>query len=756
MQTHPWEPWDLLSVLGEGGEWLAEFAGVRDYYGAIAALKSGQCDLEIARRVGRLVAADPRFVAPPGGGTPDLSNAEAVAKTLVFAMPQQREALADWLRRGSPLARRMHRNTRATLLHYHAKGLLAEPLPRRKVEDIIFDYQDQAERTVYNAVTTYIEKRFEALEEEKPGKGFVMTIYRRRAASSPVALERSLERRRQGLLRVADRKAFDPDLGAEEEMDPRDLDDLPDADSPGRVSAALPTDPHVARAEIAEVEKVLDDLWSLRGRDSKRDRFFDELRRVTEDGRSVLVFTEYTDTMDYLREGLVPAYGKSLGCYSGDGGQRWDGERWVAVSKDAITGGLQRGELRALICTDAASEGLNLQAAGAVINYDLPWNPSKVEQRIGRIDRIGQRLPEVRVVNLFLKDSVDEQVYRVLRARCGLFEHFVGAMQPVLARARRILLGQDRMAPTTVLGAAAEEVERDPLAEETYLESSADAGVEQEPTLARADLEEAVRALTGEEGVKATEMESERMFVFSGAGMGRATVSASVEALERDHSVVPLTPESAPVLALVEHLRRTGERLPLVIGSHRSGPFRVSVAVWVGRGTIETVRNVRHFGELFESWSGDFPDPGQWLAAETAAAAEARRLVAMMEARARKSETRALEAQVAAARARLLRELGRYLACLGQGTGDLNALFHQQMSRDIGSASRLKEALQRFGGYPTWSPEVCRELEVFASRLNENQRKARLLGRELDAALQDPRWGAVRQGARGQTELLPI
>jgi ERCC4-related helicase len=91
----------------------------------------------------------------------------------------------------------------------------------------------------------------------------------------------------------------------------------------------------------------------------------------------VLVFTEYSDTLEYLRDNLVTHYGKSIGCYSGAGGELGDGEKWQIVTKDEITKALNKGELKALICTDAASEGLNLQAAGAVINYDLPWNPSR-------------------------------------------------------------------------------------------------------------------------------------------------------------------------------------------------------------------------------------------------------------------------------------------------------------------------------------------------------------------------------------------
>jgi superfamily II DNA/RNA helicase len=108
-----------------------------------------------------------------------------------------------------------------------------------------------------------------------------------------------------------------------------------------------------------------------------------------------------------------------------------------------VTTALDEGRVKVLVCTDAASEGLNLQAAGAVVNFDLPRNPLKVEQRIGRIDRIGQVLDEVRIVNLYLTNSVDARVYRALAKRCNLFEEFVGAMQPVLSRAMRMLLGRE-------------------------------------------------------------------------------------------------------------------------------------------------------------------------------------------------------------------------------------------------------------------------------------------------------------------------
>ena len=275
MQTHPWEPWDLLAVLGEGNAWLAEFGAVRAYYGAIAGIRKGNCPERVARSAAELIVADPSFPSPQGFTVPNAVS--GIAQKLRFPSPSERERLARWLRGGSPLNRRMHRNTRETLRQYFERGLVAAPPPRRAVEDVVFDYADAAERAIYDAVTAYIEKRFAEIETEKPGKGFVKTIYRRRAASSPFALERSLTRRRDGLRRVANRMTLEQWLSAEEGLDPSDLADLPETENLDKVSAAYPSDPQVAKAELAEVEQLLGQVQALGGRDSKRDRLYDKL-----------------------------------------------------------------------------------------------------------------------------------------------------------------------------------------------------------------------------------------------------------------------------------------------------------------------------------------------------------------------------------------------------------------------------------------------------------------------------------------------
>jgi hypothetical protein len=167
------------------------------------------------------------------------------------------------------------------------------------------------------------------------------------------------------------------------------------------------------------------------------------------------------------------------------------------------------------------------------------------------------------------------------------------------------------------------------------------------------------------------------------------------------------------------------------------------VAYWIGDGELVRVDSIRELRPRVESWNGCYPDPTRWLEAEELARQEARTQVELMERRASERQKKGLERQIEAARIRLQRELGRFLVCLDQGTDDLNNLMFQQMSRDIASAERLKQCLEKLGDYPEWDPDLCRELELFVQPLTEGQRRARLLGKELDAALEDPRWSAL-------------
>ena len=141
--------------------------------------------------------------------------------------------------------------------------------------------------------------------------------------------------------------------------------------------------------------------------------------------------------MDFIRQSLVSIHGETVATYSGRGGEMYqrDSESWISVGKERVKRefAAKDGSVDILVCTNSASEGLNLQECGALINYDLPWNPMRVEQRIGRIDRIGQRYDEVTILNYSYEDTVETDIYERLDARIGLFENVVGDMQPILS-----------------------------------------------------------------------------------------------------------------------------------------------------------------------------------------------------------------------------------------------------------------------------------------------------------------------------------
>jgi hypothetical protein len=280
-----------------------------------------------------------------------------------------------------------------------------------------------AERALDDAVEDYISTTYNhAARDERSAVGFVMAIYRRRLASSFHALRQTLTKR------LTDQRLAlsDEDLLQDEQVDEvLDAEEAAEVDRRGLVAD-----------ERASIQGLLKRIAQL-GIDIKARRLKEEVERALADGyRSAIVFTQYTDTMDAARAYLADALPDvPIACDSGRGGEVLDrGGYWNPCGKEPIKRKLRDGSIRLLICTDAAAEGLNFQTCGVVINFDLPWNPMKVEQRIGRIDRIGQAYPTIRVVNFAYEDTVEADVSFALRQRIGLFQGVVGKLQPILSR----------------------------------------------------------------------------------------------------------------------------------------------------------------------------------------------------------------------------------------------------------------------------------------------------------------------------------
>ena len=333
------------------------------------------------------------------------------------------------MRRCHPVVTCIHRHTRQLLREYHRQGLISQHIPVRRPQEVWLEMSD-AEKELYSDVEEYISRYYNQYEEERPGLGFVMTIYRRRLTSGLYALGESLKRRRQFL------------LGESNPEHPQGLEDedIEDEDLSFDVSETLDMLAAHRAEEVREIDRLIQMLDRMPS-ETKLEHVLrainDELTRTTQ----VIVFTQYTDTMDNLRDHLRPTYGSELGCYSGRGGERWmpETQTWAGMSKDRLQREFSEGSIRVLVCTDAAAEGLNLQNCGSMFNYDMPWNPMKVEQRIGRIDRIGQRRREVRVKHFMYEGTVEADVYAALGDRIDWFETVVGDLQPILQAVQRTI-----------------------------------------------------------------------------------------------------------------------------------------------------------------------------------------------------------------------------------------------------------------------------------------------------------------------------
>lgn len=147
--------------------------------------------------------------------------------------------------------------------------------------------------------------------------------------------------------------------------------------------------------------------------------------------------------MDYVRERLLVAGYHGLGCYSGRGGEIYDPAAgvWNSVTKAEIKTRFRNGDVQVLIGTDSMSEGLNLQTSGRLINYDMPWNLMRVEQRIGRIDRIGATYEHLQISNYFYEDTVEEQVYKGIKEDYDDFTNILGGAAPVLGTVEKAIEG---------------------------------------------------------------------------------------------------------------------------------------------------------------------------------------------------------------------------------------------------------------------------------------------------------------------------
>jgi superfamily II DNA or RNA helicase len=299
----------------------------------------------------------------------------------------------------------MRRLVKENLLTFEGKRLF----PPREAVTIMYDLSPE-EMQLYEAVTSYVQegmnraKLLEAGPDKRRGLivGFALAALQRRLASSPHAILESLRRRREKLTKQLSDAQRQGGLGGSNsstvriddpdgfDSDDYDSDEFEQMENDAIEGALLATTVAELEREVSELRLLEDLARELRA--SGVDRKWNELRSILQspefnsgdEPRKIIIFTEHKDTLSYLVERITTLLGNSDMVAVIHGGVNRDTRRRVqdAFRNDPST--------RILIATDAAGEGVNLQRANLMVNYDIPWNPNRIEQRFGRIHRIGQ------------------------------------------------------------------------------------------------------------------------------------------------------------------------------------------------------------------------------------------------------------------------------------------------------------------------------------------------------------------------------
>lgn len=326
-----------------------------------------------------------------------------------------RSALESAVGRSAAISELESQHRLSEIMIRNRKSVIGGFMPR--VAQVWEVMMSPAERTAYEHVTEYVRTGYAAsLATRNNALGFVMTTFQKMNSSSTYAIKQALLRRIERLeskiVTQATSKVEDDEL---EETPIEDaLSDFLGLPSTNDVVDEV----HKLVALVRQLEAILEN-----GIDSKAAKLLNGLAEIMteDDDPKVIIFTQSRDTQDYVARVIGPPWTVHVfhGSLKPD-------EKDKAISRFRLDGGPQ-----ILVSTEAGAEGKNLQFCHRLINYDLPWNPMKVEQRIGRVDRIGQKSP-VTIINLVVTDTIEERVLNVLTSRIKIFEQTVGGLDPIL------------------------------------------------------------------------------------------------------------------------------------------------------------------------------------------------------------------------------------------------------------------------------------------------------------------------------------
>ena len=450
VQLHPLEAWDLLFILSQGNDgvlggstrtspWFTPSVCLDIATGVTEVPTESQDGWRfvrdplpsrfehkaLARIRDRLNARDTKWQFLPE----TLDQLPAALRTVLL----HNDLLPDYGKKLNPMLRCIVRRTRTyleSMINTHTGEYF---LP--KVEVRLFGEEDADALTLNGyLLEAYQEaEKFSALIQQRiKGAGFFKTLLLRRLGSSMEAGRRTVRK----LLGINPDSPVDDD--DEEDDDTEDQEQVA-INKPGQAGNNFKD---FTPQEEASLQRCLALLVQGGTKDPKLEALIHYLTQGTQGTggwleRGCILFSQYYDTVRWIGEQLVLSPGfatMDIGLYAGSNRSGfWRAGHFQRCERDLLKARIRSGELRLLLGTDAASEGLNLQKLGALINIDLPWNPTRLEQRKGRIQRIGQSHREIWIANLRYKDSVEDKVHKVLADRLQAIHSLFGQIPDTLA-----------------------------------------------------------------------------------------------------------------------------------------------------------------------------------------------------------------------------------------------------------------------------------------------------------------------------------
>jgi len=258
----------------------------------------------------------------------------------------------------------------------------------------------------YNAVTGFVSERFTARYGSSQGISFAVIMPQRQVASCIQVMKEKLD----NIIKKGVIKALSADNGDV-------IDPSLDIDSSWKLDDA----------EFTSVKNLKGAANRVGNVDTKFDRFLEGLRELEKEDPSakIMVFAFFKKTLEYLRRKLeTTEYSKRIGLIHGDIPTK---DRQKIIKKFR-----QSDKIKILLSSEVGGEGLDFEFCNVIFNYDLPWNPMRVEQRIGRLDRYGQRHEKILIYNFSMIGTIDDEILRRLYSRINVFEKYIGDLDAIL------------------------------------------------------------------------------------------------------------------------------------------------------------------------------------------------------------------------------------------------------------------------------------------------------------------------------------